>query len=256
MGMDAILSGKNVIITGTSQGIGKSMVKAFAEVGGVVNIWAHARTATAEHDSYCQQIENEYGVKVRPWCFELTDYDAMKTAVKELRAEKVPIDALINCAGVTYNALFQMSQMEEVRRQFEVNYFAVYQLTQYIVKLMIRNKRGSIVNVASTAGLDGNSGKSAYGASKAALIAMTQSIAEELGSVGIRANCIAPGVINTRMLKAMPETVVAEDIENSALKCLGEPGDVARTAIFLASDLSSYITGQTIRVDGGATNMN
>lgn len=253
MSTEKLLDGKNIIITGTSQGMGKSMVRLFAEQG--ANIWAHARTASEEHVAYCEQISAEYGVRVDPWCFDLTDYEAMKSAVKELRSEKLPVDVLVNCAGVTYNALFQMSQMDEVRNQFEVNFFAVYQLTQYIVKLMIRNKKGSIVNITSTAGQDGNSGKSAYGASKAALIAMTQSIAEELGGAGIRANCIAPGVTNTRMLATMPDYVVAEEVSGNALQRLGEPEDIARTALFLASDLSSYITGQTIRVDGGMTNM-
>ncbi len=161
------------------------------------------------------------------------------------------MDGLVNNAGITYNALFQMSNMDEVRRQMEVNFFAPYQFTQYIVKLMVRNKKGSIVNIASSAGLDGNSGKSAYGASKAALITMTKSIAEELGAVGVRANCIAPGITDTEMLLTMPEYIVEDTKKSVDLQRVGKPADIADAAAFLISDLSSYITGQVLRVDGG-----
>jgi 3-oxoacyl-[acyl-carrier protein] reductase len=133
----------------------------------------------------------------------------------------------------------------------EVNFFAPYLLTQYISKLMVRSKKGSIVNVASTAAFDGNAGKSAYGASKAALVAMTKSIAEELGPSGIRANCIAPGITETEMLATMPDSIVEGVINIVALRRAGQPADIAWVAAFLASDRASYITGQTIRADGG-----
>jgi 3-oxoacyl-[acyl-carrier protein] reductase len=116
---------------------------------------------------------------------------------------------------------------------------------------MIRNKKGSVVNITSTAGLDGNSGKSGYGASKAALIAMTKSIAKENGTNGIRANCVAPGVTETDMLETMPENIVQDVIENSNLRKVGKPEDISNVAMYLLSDKSSYITGQVIRVDGG-----
>lgn len=247
--MKKLLEGKNVIITGTKKGMGKEMVEACAMHG--ASVWAHARSLTPEFEEQCKTIAYKYGVEVRPLCFELTDYDAMKEAVKSIQKSKIPVDVLINNAGVTYNALFQMSRIDEVRNQLEVNFFAPYIFTQYIVKLMVQKKKGSIVNISSTAGQDGNSGKSAYGASKAALIAMTKSIAEEMGPSGIRANCIAPGVTNTEMLATMPDYIVEDEINSCSLRKLGEPMDIANTAVFLASDLSSYITGQTIRVDGG-----
>ena len=244
-----LLVGKSAIITGARKGMGAKMVELFASQG--ADIWAHARELTPELRDEWLKIEQRYNVSIRPICFELTDYDAMKEIVKEIQKSKIPVDILVNNAGITYNALFQMSRIEEVRKQFEVNFFALYQLTQYIIKLMVRNKNGSIINISSTAGLDGNSGKSAYGASKAALIAMTKSIAEELGNVGIRANCIAPGITNTDMLSTMPDDIV-EDVKNNVdLRRAGETEDVANTALFLASDLSSYITGQVLRVDGG-----
>lgn len=247
--MSRILENKNIIVTGTRKGMGHSMLEVFAQNG--ANIWAHARKETDEFKEECKKLSDKYDVQIWPCCFELTDYVAMKDAVKTIRGYKLPVDGLVNNAGVTYNALFQMSDMGEVRNQMEVNFFAPYQFTQYIVKMMVRNKKGSIVNIASSAGLDGNSGKSAYGASKAALIAMTKSIAEEFGTTGIRANSIAPGITDTEMLFTMPDYIV-EGVKNSVdLRRVGKPSDIANTAAFLLSDLSSYITGQVIRVDGG-----
>ena len=244
-----LLEGKNIVITGTNRGMGRVMLDVFAENG--ANIWAHARVQTAEFEDMCKSVAQKHSVEIRPLCFELTDFAAMKEAIKVIMTSKIPVDALVNNAGVTYNALLQMSKMEEVRRQMEVNYFAPYLLCQYMTKLMLRNKKGSIVNIASTAALDGNPGKTAYGASKAAIIAMTKSIAAEMGKDEIRANCIAPGITDTDMLQTMPESVVNETIQMLALKRAGLPVDVAHVAAFLASDYSSYITGQTIRVDGG-----
>lgn len=247
--MGQLLSGKHIILTGCRRGIGREMLKEFASEGAFV--WAHARSLTEDFRSLCEETSQKYQTEIRPLCFEFTDERAMKEAVKEIMASKISVDGLVNNAGITYNALFQMSEIEEVKRQMEVNFFAPYLFTQYLVKLMIRNKKGSIVNIASTAGLDGNSGKSAYGASKAALIAMTKSLAEELGRMGIRANCIAPGITETNMLSTMPESVVEEVKHTVDLKRAGAPFEIAKTAVFLLSDQSSYLTGQVIRADGG-----
>jgi 3-oxoacyl-[acyl-carrier protein] reductase len=244
-----LLDNKNAIITGTNRGMGRAMVEAFAANG--ANIWAHARKETSEFIDYITQLSQKYHVEIRPIFFELTDYNEMKRIVKEIMSSKIPVDIMINNAGITYNALFQMSTEENLRSQFEVNFFSVFLFTQYISKLMTRNKKGSIVNIASSAGLDGNPGKSVYGASKAAVICMTNSIAAELGTSGIRANCIAPGITETEMLATMPVDVVKDAIETSDLRRGGKPSEIADAAVFLASDLSSYITGQVIRVDGG-----
>lgn len=246
---NGILSNKTVIITGTRRGIGRSMLETFAENG--ANIWAHARKETTDFLSLIDDVSKKYDVTIRPLCFELTNQDEMKLAVKKIMSSRIPVDGLVNNAGVTHNALFQMTNIETVRKQFETNYFAVYTFTQYISKLMIRQHYGSIVNIASTAGIDGNAGKSAYGSSKAAVISMTKSIAEELGVNGIRANCIAPGITETEMLNDLSDEVI-QNIKNTAdLRRAGKPIDIANTAVFLISDLSSYITGQVIRVDGG-----
>ena len=247
--MKKLLENKNIIVTGTRRGIGKKLLEILAANG--ANVWAHARIETNDFTDECKRLSEKYKIQVWPVCFEMTDYEAMRGEIKKIRNYKLQVDGLVNNAGITYNALFQMSDMNVVRKQMEVNFFSVYQFTQYIVKLMIRTKKGSIVNISSTAGLDGNSGKSAYGASKAALIAMTQSVAAEVGNQGIRANCIAPGITETEMLSTMPDYIV-EAVKNDVdLKRVGKPEDIADTAVFLLSDLSSYITGQVIRVDGG-----
>lgn len=244
-----LMQGKNVLITGCRRGMGRAMVEVFAANG--ANIYAHAREADESFVSDMAEVALRYDVEIWPLCFEMTDYDAMKLAVKRVMSEKRPLDAVVNNAGITLNSLFQMTSEAQLRAQFEVNFFSVYLFSQYVAKLMTRNQRGSIINIASTAGEDGNPGKSAYGASKAALIAMTKSIAAELGEKGIRANCIAPGITDTEMLLTMPAQVVEEAKKGADLRRAGEPSEIAQAALFLASDLSSYITGQTIRVDGG-----
>ena len=244
-----LLAGKHIIITGSNRGIGRAMLEEFARNG--ANIWAHARNETPEFIEEIQTLADRYEVTIRPLCFDMTDYEAMKAAVKTIMSSKIPVDALINNAGITYNALFQMSTADQLRQQMEVNFVAVFIFTQYISKFMTRQKYGSIINISSTAAFDGNPGKTVYGASKAALVAMTKSIAAELGDYGVRANCIAPGITETEMLATMPDAVVADAKANADLRRGGEPSEIASTAVFLASDLSSYITGQTIRVDGG-----
>lgn len=244
-----LLKDKNVIITGANRGIGKAMLEEFAANG--ANIWAHARKETPEFLELTNKIAQENNVQIWPIYFDLTDYEAMKEAVKKIRSYKLPIAALINNAGITYNALFQMSTQDNLRQQFEVNFFSMFIFIQYISKLMVREKKGSIVNISSSAAFDGNPGKSVYGATKAAVYAMTKSIASELGEQGIRANCIAPGITETEMLATMPDDVVKQAKETADLRRGGKPSEIASTAVFLASDRSSYITGQVIRVDGG-----
>lgn len=244
-----LMQGKTVLITGCRRGMGLAMVEVFAANG--ANIYAHAREADDAFIENMAAIADRHQVAIWPVCFDMTDYGAMKLAIKNIMSDKRPLDAVINNAGITLNSLFQMTSEAQLREQFEVNFFSVYLFNQYIARLMVRNQRGSIVNIASTAGEDGNPGKSAYGASKAALIAMTKSIAAELGEKGIRANCIAPGITDTDMLLTMPDHVVEEAKNSADLRRAGTPEEIAEAALFLASDLSSYITGQTIRVDGG-----
>lgn len=252
--MSRLLEGKNIVVTGTAKGMGKQMIETFAENG--ANVFAHARTETETHKDLCKELSEKNNVQVMPLYFDLLNTDAMKEAIKSIRETKLPIDGLVNNAGITFNSLFQMTNMEELRNQMEVNFFAPFLFTQYISKLMVRNKKGSIVSISSSAALDGNSGKSAYGASKAALLTMTMCISEELAATGIRANVICPGVTATDMLSTMPDYILDIQKEASFLKKIGTTADIANTALYLLSDYSSYITGQVIRVDGGVTQYN
>lgn len=249
--MRRVLENKTIFVTGTARGIGKAIAEACAAHG--ADIIAHARKENAEHKEFCERIADEKGIRIYPSYFDLTDQGAIKDAFKEICDLKISVDGLVNNAGIGGNTLFQMTRMEELREIFEVDFFGPYFLTQCIVKRMLRQKHGSIVNISSTSALDGNSGKTAYGSAKAALLTMTKCVAEELGTSGIRANVICPGVTETEMIKEMPEYII--DIERNAtyLGNLAKTDDIANTAVFLLSDLSSYITGQVIRVDGGKT---
>ncbi len=244
-----LLNGKNAIVTGTARGIGHKIVEVFAANG--ANVWACARKQTEEMDAYCKELSEQYGVEVKPVYFELTDRTAMKEAFKSIMAEKKPIDILVNNAGITYNALFQMSNEEKIKESFDINFTSPYLFSQYVIKLMLRAGQGSVVNISSTAAIDGNSGRSIYGATKASVWCASKSMAEELGPKGIRVNCIAPGITQTDMLSSMTEEVINETVMATDSQRAGEPVDIANAALFLASDLSSYITGQILRVDGG-----
>lgn len=244
-----ILKNKNVIITGCNRGIGKSILEAFVSNGS--NVIACIRKEKPEFSEYISQLSVKHSVSIIPVYFDLVNTEEIKAAVKFIQSTKLTIDALVNNAGITDNALFQMSSISKLKEVFEINFFSVFLFTQYISKLMVRQKSGSIINISSTAGIDGNAGRSVYGASKSAIICMTKSIAAELGEYGIRANSIAPGITNTEMIGNMSQDVIKKNIMNSHIKRVGEPSEIAETAVFLASDLSSYITGQVIRVDGG-----
>jgi 3-oxoacyl-[acyl-carrier protein] reductase len=248
-----ILENKNAIITGCARGIGKNILIAFAENG--ANVWACCRTQTPEFEQLTAELALSHHVRITPVYFDLTDTASLKEAIKKIMAEKAPIDALVNNAGITYNALFQMTSMEKMHEVFEVNFFSQMALTQYIAKLMVRQKSGSIINISSSAALDANPGRGAYGASKAAVICMTRAMAHELAEFNVRANAIAPGITDTDMVAAsMSQAVIDATILRTSLKRIGKPMEIANAAVFLASDYSSYLTGQVLRVDGGLQN--
>ncbi len=249
MAEEKLLDGKTVVITGTARGIGHQMAVTFAENG--ANLFVHARNETDEHRSFCENLAEKTGKRVIPVYFDLADEEEIKAGITRIRAEKLQIDGLVNNAGITHIAMFQMTRLNDVREQFAINFFAPFLLTQYISKLMVRNRKGSIVNISSMAALHANAGRSAYGSSKAALLCMTRCIASELGVYGIRANAICPGVIRTDMLETMSEEVLRTQKNAVALRSFGKTSDVANMAMFLLSDYAGYITGQVIRVDGG-----
>ncbi len=245
-----MLKGKSAVVTGCAKGIGRSILEEFVQNG--ANVWACVRKQSEGFESYVKMLSDKYGTTVTPVYFDLAAEDQIKTGMRAIAASKAPVDILVNNAGITYNALFQMSTLAKMREIFEINYFSQMLITQYITKLMIRNRRGSIISISSTAALDANSGRSIYGASKAALLCSTRAMAEELAEYNIRANSVAPGITDTEMVpNSMSQEMIKETIEQVKLKRIGLPSDIAATVLFLASDLSSYITGQVIRVDGG-----
>jgi 3-oxoacyl-[acyl-carrier protein] reductase len=244
-----LLTGKTAVITGCNRGIGKAILEGFAVNG--ADVFACARKESAEFSECTSRLSDKYSVRIIPVYFDACNIEEIKSAAKQILSSKKPLDVLVNNAGIGYNALFQMSSPDKLKEVFNVNFMGPFVFTQYITKSMVRNKSGSIINISSTAGIDGSAGKSVYGASKAAMICMTKVIATELGLFGIRANTIAPGMTETDMMSCLPEEAVLENIQTIGLKRLGKPSEIADTAVFLASELSAYITGQVIRVDGG-----
>lgn len=244
-----LLKDKLAIITGCNRGIGLATLNAFVAQG--ASIIACVRTETADFAQHCVQLAATHGVAIEIVSFDLTSTDATKEAVARIVGMRRQIDILVNNAGAASGALFQMTTQRDLRQIFEINFFAQLQFTQSISRLMARQRSGSIINLASVAGLIGEPGMTAYGASKAALIQATRTMASELGASGIRVNAIAPSITHTDMYDLMDPVARNRLIEASALKRAAEPGEIANVALFLASDLSSYITGQVIRVDGG-----
>ena len=245
-----LLCGKNAIITGARRGIGRVTVETFAKNG--ANIWACARGKNEQFEQEMERIAAENNVQIWPIYFDVTEEDQVKNAIQEIKKQKLSVDVLVNVAGIADDSTsFQMTSMEKIKRVFEVNFFAVTLLTQYVSRLMARQKSGSIVNIASIAGLDGTPAQYEYASSKAAIIGGTKNLARELAPSNIRVNAVAPGMIETDMGAKIDEELKNSILSKSIMKRMGRPEEVANVIAFLASDLSSFMTGQIVRVDGG-----
>ena len=244
-----LLRDKVAIITGASRGIGKSVAEVYAENG--CNLFVCFREIKQGTEEWMDALTSRYGVFVRPVLLDLTNENSAKNLVKEVMASSGKVDVLVNNAGIASGSLFQMTSSAELRKLFEVNFFNQILVTQGVARFMSRNKSGSIVNITSTAAFIADPGTLAYGASKAAFGRATQSMASELASFNIRVNAVAPSVTQTDMYDQMSAVTRDKLISSSAMKRAAEPRDIANAALFLASDLSTFITGQTLRVDGG-----
>jgi len=245
-----LLKGKNAVITGANRGIGAAVVRLFASEG--ANVWACARRDTEAFRAACETLAETYGVFVKPVIFDLGKEDERKAAVKNIKQDKLPIDALVNVAGIVPETrLFQMMSFDELHRVFDVNFFATLAWTQSLSKVMTRQRYGSIVFVSSISALDGEPGQMEYVASKAALVGATRKLASEFGVSGVRVNAVAPGPTKTDMLAEMSEDLRARMTQGTMLGRLAEPQEIAGAIAYLASDLASYVTGQVLRVDGG-----
>ncbi|CAD6540177.1 SDR family NAD(P)-dependent oxidoreductase [Paraburkholderia metrosideri] len=249
LGAARLLRDKVAIVTGSNRGIGHAVIRTFAAHG--ARVFACMREIGPETLDRLQEIENAHGVSVQALSLDLADERSIKSAIKEIAGGSTRIDVLVNNAGTASGSLFQMTTMAEMRRVFEVNFFGQMLLTQGLARLMARNKSGSIINISSTAAQIADPGTLTYGSSKAAFARATQSMATEFGTSGIRVNAIAPGVTRTDMYDKMAPAAREKLIAASALKRAAEPQDIANVALFLASELSAFVTGQTVRVDGG-----
>lgn len=245
-----MLEGKTAFITGTNRGIGKALATEFVRNG--ADVIAHARRDTPDFREWCTALAAEHGVTVTPVFFDLTDSEEMKQAVRGIISAKLPVNVLINNAGIGYFGLFQMTSITKIREVFETNFFAQLELTQLLVRYMVRQKNGCIINMGSSMGLDLPQGSCAYGVSKAALMAFTRTLAAECGPLGIRVNALAATLARTEMIVPMGgEKAMEVMTAQSALRRIAEPEDIVNAAVFLASDKASFINGQILRIDGG-----
>lgn len=220
------LKGKTALITGCNRGIGRAIMQEL--VAGGANIIACTRKQTAEQDAFYRQCQSEYGIQIYPIYFDLSDEDAIRIALKEIYSLKIVIDILVNNAGILNTDGLLRLKMEDAHRVMQVNYFAPLQITQGIVKLMLRSKSASIINVASIAALKPTVGNTVYGASKAALISMTTCWAKELASAKIRVNAVAPGYLDTDMSTSVDSKVMGQLVNDTSLKRLGTVEEVAK----------------------------
>jgi 3-oxoacyl-[acyl-carrier protein] reductase len=243
-----LLEGKTALITGANRGIGKSIALKFAENG------ANIAFSDIQYNDDSVQLEQElvvFGVKAKGYGSDASSFTDSEELITRIMEDFETIDVLVNNAGITRDNLLLRMTEQDWDRVINVNLKSVFNLTKAIQKVMIKQRFGSIINMSSVVGLEGNSGQSNYAASKAGIIGFTKSIAQELGSRNVRCNAIAPGYIETEMTAKLPQEFRDKWIQDIPMKRAGTPDDVANLALFLASDLSSYITGQAIPVCGG-----
>jgi 3-oxoacyl-[acyl-carrier protein] reductase len=243
-----LLEGKNVIITGASRGIGKGIAELFAGQG--ANIAFTYRSS----DKKAKALELELavnGCKAKGYKSDASNFKAAQQLAADVMEEFGSIDVLVNNAGITKDGLIMRMSEEDFDSVMDVNMKSVFNMTKAVLPTMLKQRKGSIINMSSVVGVQGNAGQANYSASKAAINGFTKSTALELGSRNIRCNSIAPGFIETEMTEALGEEVVQEWRDQVPLKRVGTPDDIANATLFLASDMSAYVTGQVLNVCGG-----
>ena len=242
-----LLENKVALITGAARGIGKQIALAFAKEG------CNIAFTDLELNEACIETGNELkalGVKVQAYASDASDFDAAHAVVDEVVKDFGRLDIMVNNAGITRDTLLMRMTEAQWDQVIQVNLKSAFNFTHAVTPVMMRQRSGSIISLSSVVGINGNAGQANYAASKAGIIALTKSVAKELGSRGIRANAIAPGFILTDMTKALSEETLKQFVSMIPMRRGGEPEEVAKVALFLASDLSSYVSGQVIQVNG------
>ncbi len=243
-----ILEGKTALVTGGSRGIGKAIAIAFAETG------AQVAFSDLVYDDQAKELEKELealGVKAKAYASDASSFADSEHLVKEVVNEFGRIDILVNNAGITRDTLLMRMTEEMWDDVLRINLKSAFNLTKAAQRYMLKQRQGSIINMSSVVGIGGNAGQANYAASKAGMIGFTKSVAQEIGARNVRVNAIAPGFIETEMTAKLPEDVRKQWAEQIPLKRAGQPEDVANMAIFLASDMAAYVTGQVFTVCGG-----
>lgn len=243
-----LLENKTALITGATRGIGKGIAEVFAKQGANV---AFTYSSSVEAAQTLEKELESYGVKAKGYQSNAAKFDAAQELVDAVIKEFGTVDVLINNAGITKDNLLMRISEEDFDSVIEVNLKSVFNLTKAVIRPMMKQRSGSIINMSSVVGVQGNAGQTNYAASKAGMLGFTKSVALELGSRNIRCNAIAPGFIETEMTAKLDEKVVDGWRQAIPLKRGGQPEDIANACVFLASDMSAYITGQTLNVDGG-----
>ena len=242
-----LLENKVALITGAARGIGKQIALAFAREG------ANIAFTDLELNETALETVNElktFGVQVQAYASNAADFEAAHKVVEEVVKDFGRIDVLVNNAGITRDTLIMRMTEEQWDQVIQVNLKSAFNFTHAVSPLMMRQRSGSIISLSSVVGINGNAGQANYAASKAGIIALTKSVAKELGARGVRANAIAPGFIITDMTKALNEETLQQFVSMIPMRRGGEPEEVAKVALFLASDLASYVSGQVIQVNG------
>jgi 3-oxoacyl-[acyl-carrier protein] reductase len=244
-----MLSGKTALITGASRGIGKGIAEVFAKNG--CNVAFTFASSVEKARAFESELTEKYGVKVKGYQSNAADFKASEDLANTVIADFGKVDILINNAGITRDTLLMRMTEEQWDDVMNTNLKSAFNLTKAFLKHFLGNRSGSIINMTSVVGITGNAGQANYAASKAGMIGFTKSVAKELGSRSVRCNAIAPGFIETEMTDALNADIKKSWIDTIPLKRGGSTDDVANACLFLASDLSTYITGQTLNVCGG-----
>lgn len=243
-----LLENKTAIITGATRGIGRGIAVEFAKQGANV---AFTYSSSVDAANALETELNALGIKVKGYQSNAAEFGTAQDLAKEILKEFGSIDVLVNNAGITKDNLLMRISEDDFDKVIEVNLKSVFNMTKAVIRPMMKQRSGSIINMSSVVGLKGNAGQSNYAASKAGILGFSKSVALELGSRNIRSNVIAPGFIETEMTGKLDEATVQSWRDAIPLKRGGNPKDIANACVFLASDMSSYITGQTLSVDGG-----